>query len=79
MAENALTDQCPTVRAAAARALGPMGAVSSAPKLKAVLNDKEPAVVLVAARSPFMLGEREEAYEIDYEVLTGERKSAHGL
>jgi HEAT repeat protein len=55
MAENALTDQCPTVRAAAARALGPMGAVSSAPKLKAVLNDKEPAVVLAAARSLFML------------------------
>ena len=79
MAENALTDQCPTVRAAAARALGPMGAVSSAPKLKAVLNDKEPAVVLAAARSLFMLGEREEAYEIDYEVLTGERKSAHGF
>ena len=79
MAENALTDQCPTVRAAAARALGPMGSVSSAPKLKAVLNDKEPAVVLAAARSRFMLGEREEPYEIDYEVLTGERKSANGF
>ena len=40
MAENALADQNPKVRAAAVRALGPMGAVSSVPKLKAVLNDK---------------------------------------
>jgi hypothetical protein len=56
-----------------------MGAVSSVPKLKAVLNDKEPAVVLAAARSLFLLGDRKEAFEIDYEVLTGERKSAHGF
>jgi HEAT repeat protein len=79
MAEKALTDQSPKVRAAAARALGPMGAVSSVPKLKAVLNDKKPAVVLAAARSLFLLGDRQEAYEIDYEVLTGERKSADGF
>src|SRR5882672_8938403 len=35
MAETALADQSPKVRAAAARALGPIGAVSSVPKLKA--------------------------------------------
>src|SRR6266853_6579967 len=40
MAENALADQNPSVRAAAARALGAMGALSSVPKLKAALNDK---------------------------------------
>ena len=51
MAESALTDPSPKVRAAAARALGPMGAVSSVPKLKAVLNDRDPAVVLAAAHS----------------------------
>ena len=79
MAEKALTDQNSKVRAAAARALGPMKAGSSVPKLKAVLNDKEPAVVLAAARSLFLLGDRNEAYEIDYEVLTGERKSADGF
>ncbi len=79
MAESALGDQNPKVRAAAARALGPMGAVSSVPKLKAVLNDKEPAVVLAAAHSLFLLGDREEAYEIDYEVLIGERKGADGF
>jgi urease accessory protein len=74
MAGNALADQNPNVRAAAARALGAMGAVSSVPKLKAALSDKEPAVVLAAAHSLFRLGDREEAYEIDYEVLIGERK-----
>jgi HEAT repeat protein len=56
-----------------------MGAVSSVPKLKAVLNDKEPAVVLAAAHSLFLLGDRQEAYEIDYEVLLGERKGAEGF
>src|SRR5713101_5140779 len=79
MAQSALGDQSPKVRAAAARALGPMGAVSSVPKLKAVLNDKEPAVVLAAARSLFLLGDRNEAYEIDYEVLIGERKGTDGF
>jgi HEAT repeat protein len=79
MAENALADQNPTVRAAAAKALGAMGAVSSVPKLKAALNDKEPAVVLAAAHSLFLLGDREDSYEIDYEMLIGERRSADGF
>jgi HEAT repeat protein len=79
MAENALADQNSNVRAAAARALGPMGAVSSVPKLKAVLNDKEPAVVLAAAHSLFLLGDRQDSYEIDYEMLIGERKTADGF
>jgi HEAT repeat protein len=79
MAESALTDLSPKVRAAAARALGPMAAVSSVPKLKALLNDKEPAVVLAAAHSLFLLGDREETYDIDYQVLIGERKSADGF
>jgi HEAT repeat protein len=79
MAENALADQNPKVRAAAARALGPMGAVSSVPKLKAVLEDKEPTVVLAAAHSLFLLGDREDSYEIDYEMLIGERTAAAGF
>ena len=62
MAENALADQNPKVRATAATALGLMGAVSAEPKLKAVLKDKEPKVVLAAARSLFLLGDRKEAY-----------------
>jgi HEAT repeat protein len=79
MAERALADQSPKVRAAAAKALGPMGAVSSVPKLKGALNDKVPAVVLAASHSLFLLGERDEAYEIDYEMLIGERKTADGF
>jgi len=79
MAENALDDPNPNVRAAAARALGLMRAVSAVPKLKAILNDKEPAVVLAAAHALFLLGRPEEAYKIDYEVLIGERKCAHGF
>ena len=79
MAEQALTDPDPKVRAAAARALGPMKAVSSEPKLKRLLIDKQPAVVLAAAHSLFLLGDRGEVYDIDYEVLNGERKSADGF
>jgi HEAT repeat protein len=47
MAEDALADENPTVRAAAARALGAMGAASSVLKLKAALNDKEPQLFLL--------------------------------
>ena len=79
MAERALTDPDPKVRASAARALGPMDAVSSQDKLKTLLNDKEPFVVLAAAHSLFLLGDRGEVYDIDYEVLNGERKSADGF
>ena len=79
MAESALTDPSPKVRAAAARTLGLMGSVSSVPKLKGVLNDREPVVVLAAAHSLLLLGESAEVYEIDYQVLIGERKSANGF
>ena len=79
MAEHALRDPDPKVRASAARALGPLAAVSAAAKLKALLNDKEPSVVLAAAHSLFLLGDRDEVYDIDYEVLNGKRKSADGF
>ena len=36
-------------------------------------------MVLAAAHSLFLLGRREEAYKVDYEVLVGERKCAHGF
>ena len=78
MAERALTDSNPKVRAAAARALGPMGAASSAPKLKAILNDRDPAVVLSAAHSLFLLGDRADVYDLDCDLLSGERKGADG-
>jgi HEAT repeat protein len=65
MAERALTDPDPKVRAAAARALGPMAAASAAPRLKGLLTDREPFVVLAAAHSLFLLGDRDEVYDID--------------
>jgi HEAT repeat protein len=77
--EQALADPDSKVRAAAARTLGPMEAVSSQPRLKGLPNDKEPFVVLAAAHSLFLLGDRGEVYDIDYEVLSGERKSADGF
>jgi HEAT repeat protein len=49
MAERLLADPDANVRVAAARALGPMRAMSSAPKLKELLGDKDPAVVLATA------------------------------
>lgn len=79
MAERALPDPNPKVRAAAARALGPMGAVLSLPKLNALLNDREPFVVLAAAHSLFLLGARDEVYDIDCQILNGDRKSADGF
>jgi hypothetical protein len=36
-------------------------------------------VVLAAAHSLFLLGNRKEVYDIDYQVLIGERKSANGF
>jgi len=79
MAEHALADPNPNVRAAAARALGPLGAVSSMAKLKRLLNDREPSVVLASAHSLLLLGDRQDVYDIDFEVLNGDRKSADGF
>jgi HEAT repeat protein len=79
MADRLLADPDANVRAAAARALGPTGAVSSIPKLKALLSDTEPKVVLAAAHSLYLLGDRKEVYDIDLDLLTGERKSADGF
>jgi HEAT repeat protein len=78
MAERALQDQKPQVRAAAATALGLMGSKASIPELKKALSDKKPSVVLAAAHALQVLNDPA-GYEVYYEVLTGERKSADGL
>jgi hypothetical protein len=78
MAEKALQDQKPAVRAAAATALGLMGCKASIPELKKTLSDEEPSVVLAAAHALQVLNDPA-GYEVYYEVLTGERKSADGL
>lgn len=77
-AETALKDDREEVRAAAAESLGVMRAKSSAPKLKAAINDKETSVVFAAANALFVLGDPD-AYRVYYAVVTGQKKSGDSL
>lgn len=74
LAENALADNRPEVRAAAATALGQMNAVESVPKLRQLLGDKRLSVVMAAAHSLHDLKDDSTANAIYLDVLTGERK-----
>jgi HEAT repeat protein len=74
MAEAALKDVRPEVRAAAATALGQMHATESIPKLQEMLGDKRISVVMAAANSLRALKDDKSAYGIYLDVLTGERK-----
>ena len=78
MAEDALRDRKPEVRAAAATALGLMGAKEAVPALKQALLDRKPKVVLAAAHSLQLLHDSA-GDDVYYEILTGERKPAEGL
>ena len=78
MAQQALQDQKHEVRAAAAKALGLMGSKVSIPELKKALTDKDPSVALTAAHALRLFNDPA-GYEVYYELLTGERKSANGL
>lgn len=78
IAEHALEDGKPAVRAAAATSLGVMGCTASIGRLKAVLSDKDASVVLAAAHALWTLKDPA-AYEVYYAVLTGERKNGGGL
>ncbi|HKR31120.1 MAG TPA: HEAT repeat domain-containing protein [Terriglobales bacterium] len=73
IAEKSLRDSNPQVRAAAATALGKVHARASIPRLIAALDDKEPEVVLAAAKSLISLHSAQ-GYEVYYEVLTGQRR-----
>ena len=79
LAENALNDPNPSVRAAAATALGQMHATESIAKLRKALADKNIPVVMAAAHSLRELNDNQPAYEIYYDLLTGERKTSDGL
>jgi HEAT repeat protein len=76
--EAALQDEREEVRAAAADALALMGAKSSAPKLKAMINDPAAAVVFASANALFVLGDPD-AYRVYFAVLTGTKKSGDPL
>ncbi len=78
MAEKALGDDNPDVRAAGAMALGEMHSVGSIPKLTAAMSDKDPTVVLAAAHSLLSMQDQK-AYDVYYAVLTGQRKGGRGL
>jgi HEAT repeat protein len=78
LAEAALLDDKAEVRVAAATTLGELRYKSSIPKLRSMLEDKEPAVVLAAAHALEQMKD-ESAYEVYYEILTGERKASKGL
>lgn len=78
LASRALDDSKYQVRLAAALVLGELHATSAIPKLKAALSDKEPVVVLAAAHSLLSMRDTD-AYEVYYEILTGERKGSKGL
>ncbi len=80
MAEKALEeDEKAQVRAAAATALGEMDARGSISKLRKALSDKDPKVVLAAARSLMQLKDDAPAYEVFFAVLTGQQKTGQGL
>ena len=74
LAEDALGDDNPPLRAAAATALGQMHATESIAKLQKLLTDARISVVMAAAHSLRDLKDDASAYSIYYDVLTGERK-----
>jgi HEAT repeat protein len=74
----ALKDEKPSVRLAAAAALGSMHAEHSTGNLEEALGDSEPSVVLAAANSLLLLHD-DVGYDTYYEVLTGERRMSKGL
>jgi HEAT repeat protein len=78
LAERALSDAKPEVKASAAGALGHMGAKSAAPKLIEAVKTNDTAVVLSAANALNVLGDPR-AYEVYYAVLVGARKSGETL
>jgi HEAT repeat protein len=78
MATEALQDKSPKVRVAAATALGELHTTTAIPNLKDALNDEDVSVVLAAAHALLLLKDSS-AYEVYFAILTGERKSSHGL
>jgi HEAT repeat protein len=78
LAEDALRDKEPTVRAAAAKALGAMRSTASIPKLENLLSDRDISVVLASAHALVQLKDKS-GYDTYYSVLEGELKGGHGM
>jgi HEAT repeat protein len=77
LAEKALTDDKPEVRAAAAAALGEMKSKGSIPKLREALDD-DASVALAAAHALDVMHD-DSGYDVYYEILTGQRSPGKGL
>ncbi len=77
LAEQAISDKKPDVRAAAALTLGRLGSFHSIPLLKEELKDKNVRVVFAASSALLSLGDRS-GYTIYREVLVGKGKSGEG-
>jgi hypothetical protein len=75
---NALKDDKEDVRRSAAQSLGEIGAKSAIPQLREMTRDKEPSVILAAARALVTLGD-ERGYNAFFAVLTGETKTGTSL
>ena len=78
IAEKALEDEEPSVRTAAATALGQIGAKRAIPDLQQALNDRDTGVVLAAAHALTALGD-ETGYDVYYVILTRQRKAGGSL
>jgi HEAT repeat protein len=78
MAIEALGDDKENVRSAAATALGVMHAKHAIPQLEKALDDDEPAVVMAAANSLMLLKDAR-AYDVYYDVLTGNARPTKGF
>ena len=78
LAEEALRDKEPIVRASAAKALGAMSSTESIPRLRDALSDKDISVCLAAAHSLIQLKENS-GYQLYFDVLVGERKGGKNL
>ena len=71
-------DKQPRVRAAAAQALGEMGAQDAKGQLYAAFKDADPSVIIAAAHALIQLGD-DRGYDVYYAVLTGQQKTGKSL
>lgn len=73
LAEDALGDKEAYVRAAAAKALGPLGSAESVPKLQNLLTDKDISVALAVGHALVQLRSNS-GYDVYYSLVAGVRK-----
>ena len=78
LAQGALKDERAEVRSAAAAALGDLKSRASIGGLRKALDDADPTVALAAAHSLELMDDNS-AYEVYYEILSGQRKTGKGL